>query len=423
VRFAESNPKAVIELLDAEEVRERRQLRQQRQGLVKALGETLTERAESFAKKAGFGEDASKLAGFFELLSDVGKATGSSTSLSEPEADVNICCFATGKLYTEALLGVGVSRSRNNLATAGELLSKEAFDNGLRQNTNKAPFEFFLPVWINASHAEKQQAWKDALKASYLNIAKCVYQVTDEDAAILEVFPRLLNQLIVEMMRPDVAKSEAIATFEAMCNFWRTFRWLVDTHPTLSKVICENLRRFVSQEAQRHKDHSPDLGVVLVLFTVYQGCKSCPARQDFVDAYLDENSLRWVMWWQRSGTRPESSPVFEATKVSREICMFQLMLVDIIVGDVDPLLEEVESSNCKLPERLEKLQVKWREVKASTDSWGKYFQHIGASRPAFSTTNEWIANSVQRAASKGPKYGGDKGKGKSAGKGKGKKGL
>jgi len=423
VRFAERNPKAVIELLDAEEVRERRQLGQQRQGLAKALGETLTERAESFAKKAGFGEDALKLAEFFELLSDVGKATGSSTSLSEPEADVNICCFATGKLYTEALLGVGVSRSRNNLATAGELLSKEAFDNGLRQNTNKSPFEFFLPVWINASHAEKQQAWKDALKASYLNIAKCVYQATNEDAAILEVFPRLLNQLIVEMMRPDVGKSEAIATFEAMCNFWRTFRWLVDTRPTLSKLISENLRRFVSQEAQRHKDHSPDLGVVLVLFTVYQGCKSCPARQNFVDAYLDENSLRWVMWWQRSGTRPESSPVFEATKVSREICMFQLMLVDIIVGDVAPLLEEVETSNCKLPERLEKLQVKWREVKASTDSWGKYFQHIGATRPAFATTNEWIADSVQRAGSKGPKYGGDKGKGKSAGKGKGKKGL
>merc|ERR1711972_570913 len=153
-------------------------------------------------------------------LSTSSTSAGSSSpacSDSESGVDSNICCFATGKLYAEALLGVGVSRERRNLSTAAELLSKEAFDGGLRQNTNKSPFEFFLPVWINASHAEKQQAWKDALKASYLNIAKCVYQATDEDAAILEVFPRLLNQLIVEMMRPDVAKSEAIATFEAMC--------------------------------------------------------------------------------------------------------------------------------------------------------------------------------------------------------------
>jgi len=425
VRFAERNPKAVIQLLDAEEIREHREKRQQKQALVKAIGESLAERAESFARKAGFVEDASKLAEFFELLADVGKETGSTPErLSESvEADVNICCFATGKLYTEALLGVGVSRSKNNLATAGELLSKEAFDNGLRQNTNKSPFEFFLPVWINASHADQKQMWKDALKSSYLEIAKSVYQATGEDDAILEVFPRLLNQLIVEMMRPDVPKSEAIATFEAMCNFWRTFRWLVDTRPSLRKAISEILGRFVKEESRRHKDHSPDLGVVLVLFTVYQGCESCPARQDFVDAYLDENSLRWVMWWQRAGARPEGSPVFEATKVSREICMFQLMVVDIVIGDVQSLLEEVETSNCKLPKRLERLQVKWREVKASTDSWGKYFSCISATRPAFPSTNDWIANSVERAASKGPKYGGDKGKGKSSGKGKGKKGF
>merc|ERR1712216_952265 len=96
------------------------------------------------------------------------------------------------------------------------------------------------------------------------------YQVSDEDACIIEVFPRLINQMIVEVMKPDAAKSAAIATFEAMCNFWRTLRWLVDTRPTLLTRVGALLSKFVSDEVNRHKDNTPDLGVVLVLFTVFQ---------------------------------------------------------------------------------------------------------------------------------------------------------
>lgn len=48
----------------------------------------------------------------------------------------NICCWSTGKLYTQAMLGVGIRREKKNLGTAAELLSKEAFDGGLRQNTD-----------------------------------------------------------------------------------------------------------------------------------------------------------------------------------------------------------------------------------------------------------------------------------------------
>lgn len=252
-----------------------------------------------------------------------------------------------------------------------------------------------------------------------MEIGGKVFQVSSEDDAILEVFPRLINQLIVEMMRPDANKSAAIATFEALCNFWRTLRWLVDTRPSLCKRIGALLSNFVSGEAARHKDSAPDLGIVLVLFTVYQGREGCPSRSMFIDAYADENALRCVMWWQRSGTPAEPIPVFQATKVSREICMFQLMVVDIAIGSVEETLQEIESTNCKLPDRLDKLQAHWRERKESIQSWGQYFQQIGASRPAFPSTAAWIADCVRRAACKGPKYGGGGSKGTSKGSGKG----
>merc|ERR1711972_170698 len=101
-----------------------------------------------------------------------------------------------------------------------------------------------------------------------------------------------------------------------------------------------------------------------------------------------------------------------------------MMVLDVVVSDVKVTLQSMETTNCKLPDRLEQLQKQWRERKASTDTWGKYFQNIGASRPEFNSTGEWIQDCVKRASDKGPKYGGAKGQGRGSsgikgGKGKG----
>eukprot|EP00929_Paragymnodinium_shiwhaense_P005708 TRINITY_DN1079_c0_g1_i16.p1 TRINITY_DN1079_c0_g1~~TRINITY_DN1079_c0_g1_i16.p1 ORF type:complete len:475 (-),score=94.06 TRINITY_DN1079_c0_g1_i16:291-1652(-) len=436
VRFCEKNPAAILEICDEDDIREKREKRTVEvrvEGICNG-NSALTERVEGFAKKLGLSDDASKLNEFLVLLEQVrskgrgssdGGSTAASSSSKTPEVDTNICCFATGKLYTEAMLGVGVSREKKNLATAAELLSRAAYKDGLRQNTNKSSFEFFLPVWINTQHASASQEWKTALRESYLTIGQNALSSWSENHCILEVFPRLINQMIVEIMKPDAGKSEAIATFEALCNFWRTFRWLVDSLAPLKEKIRKTLTSFVSDETFRHKDTTPDLGMILVMYTVLQGHDGCPSRQQFVDAYVDENALRWVMWWQRSGTPVADGPVFEATKVSREIFLFQLMVVDVVIGDVAETLKDIERTNCKLPDRLEKLQALWRERKSTTKDWKTFFQHAGATRPNHASSVAWIQDCVQRVAAKGPKYGGSKGEGKGSGKGgkgKGKSG-
>jgi len=426
VRFCERNPTSVLELLSQEEIRERHEQRRkdQRLAVICRGDEKLAERITNFARSAGLSQEEAQMDLLLELLADVASTASGSRASSEPESaavDANICCWSTGKLYTEAMLGVGLARARGNMTTAAELLSKEAFDGGLRQNTDKSAFEFFLPVWINEAHAAGRTQWREALMKSCTEIGRKVFEVSgDDDTAVLEVFPRMINQLIVEMMKPDAPKSAAIATFEALCNFWRTFRWLVDTRSSLRKRVGATIARFVAEEGFRHKDHSPDLGALLVLWTVLQGYDDCPKREDFINAYADENSVRWVMWWQRSGTAPEGAPVFQATRVSREILMFQMMVVDVVIGDVPETLREMEATNCKLPTRLDKLQQQWRERKQAIGDWGAYFSCIGAARPAFGSTAEWIASCVTRAAEKGPKYGGAKGEGKGNSKGKGK---
>lgn len=431
MRFSEQNPDAVIPIMDEDEIRDQREQHQVEKQLMKICSgnEDLVGRVTVFAQRTGIADKKTEMSNLLTLLCDVAStASGSradSQSDAEPEVvvDANICCWSTGKLYTESLLGVGVSRERRNITTAAELLSKEAYDGGLRQNTNKSPFEFFLPVWINETHAAGRSEWRQALIQKCCEIGvKALGSEGGEDGAILEVFPRLINQMIVEMMKPDAAKSAAIAIFEALCNFWRTFRWLVDTRPSLSSKVGKTLSRFVSDVKFRHKDNSPDLGALLVLFTVLQGHDTCPNRQEFINAYADENSLRWVMWWKRAGARAENVPVFNATKVSREILMFQMMVVDVVIGDVPETLRQMELTNCRLPERLETLQSQWRQRKESIADWQGYFAFIGAAKPCFANSNLWIADCVSRAESMGPKYSGSKGEGKgSKGKGKGGK--
>ena len=179
VRFCEKNPQAVLPILDEDEVHElhhKRHVEQQLRRICRGDG-ALAERVSSFARRIGLAEKEDQMDGFLELLSDVASIASGFCPASETESAVkvdNICCWSTGRLYTEALLLVGVSRERKNLGTAGELMSKEAFDGGLRQNTHKSAFEFFLPVWINEAHAAGSAEWRHQLWKQVLHIGWCV---------------------------------------------------------------------------------------------------------------------------------------------------------------------------------------------------------------------------------------------------------
>ena len=170
--------------------------------------EDLVGRVSVFARRIGIVDKKNDMSNLLTLLCDVASTASGSHADSQSDAKLevvaaaNICCWSTGELYTEALLGVGVSREKRNITTAAELLSKEAYDGGFRQNTNKSPFEFFLLVWVNEAHAANQEVWRETLmkKCSEIGV-KALGSEGGEDGAILEVFPRLINQMIVEMMK------------------------------------------------------------------------------------------------------------------------------------------------------------------------------------------------------------------------------
>jgi len=423
--FGEKNPGSVLEVMDEDEIKDRARVRRTKVRLNSVFrgDEALVQQAICFMKRAGCAVDGGDTAAaeeFLLMLEAVHSAVNVPSSLKPmmKEVDENICCYSSGKLYTEALLGVGIQEAKNNITSPAEFLAHNAFKGGLRQTTSKAPFTDFMPVWVNKEHACESKKWVELVKSQTELIGGKFFRSRTLEEAVLEVFPRLINQMIVEIMRPDTPKSAAISTFEALCNFWRTLRWFVETQEDVRREVQRRLVKFVKSEQCRHKDNTQDLGMMLVLYTVYQGYPDCPTRTQFIDAYVDENSVRWVMWWQRSNTPPKDKPVFEATKVSRDILMFNMMVVDIIIGDVAPTLELMEETNCRMPQRLETLQQEWRKASQATTSWKLFFAQLRASMPPAQSPDAWIQTCVSRAAEKGPKYG--SGGGKGGGKGKGK---
>jgi ubiquitin-protein ligase len=411
--FLKTNSHRVPAVLTEDELRKNR-LRRKATAILEEFAAPVRSQLLEFAGKAKFDNDVELMEEFMVLCQTIKKRQKTEhAKLDDPvemkvnAVDPNIVCFASGASYTTNTLGFGVSvrqQGRNTqLGTAGELLSEESFAGGLRQDTTKAQFQYFLPAFINPAHACNNTGWVQLVNSSVLQIGKECYNAQNLAEAVVQVFPRLINTMVVDIMKPDVAKTAALAMFEALCSFWRTFYWYISTNKAVANSVSRTIRNFTSNESFRHKNTTPDVGAVLACFT------ACPSGiatiEDFARAYIDENSVRNVMWWQRSGTAPEPVPVFAATQVSRHIAMFQFLVLRTVVGgNQAETAATLDATNGKAPQKLETLLREWKQLSASTTSWSKFFPAVHCSTPA--DLRGWIKQTCERAASKGRMYGG-----------------
>jgi ubiquitin-protein ligase len=345
---------------------------------------------------------------------------GGAKRMCGPRIDESIVCYCTGANYAEDTLGYGVRVERNMLKTAGELLSFGAFhEDGLRLSSQKVGFTHFIPAWINPKHAAESADWVKRVRASITALAPHVglSAKSSKSEMVLTVLPKLINSMVVEINKGD--KASAILFFEAMSSFWRTLRWFITEDAAIRASAEAMVKAFITDEQKRHKDRVPDVGQFLALATALTD--SIGSMGDFggmgafIDAYLDENFVRCVMWWQKE-VRGEPwrsasgcADVFRATAVSRSICLFQLTVLREVIGS-DPArtAEAMDVSNGKIPERLERLQRAWKQ-REDPKSWRQFAEATGCSqsmrRQMEETTGEWILDCVTRAKQKGSKYG------------------
>ena len=178
-------------------------------------------------------------------------------------------------------------------------------------------------------------------------------------------------------------------------------RHLIDSDARLAARVEDRTQRFCNQEAARHKDNCPNLGEELSLYM----CHPSQPLSSFIAAYLDENFLRCVMWWRKDGVEPLPRKVFEATKVSREVCLFQLKILHLITSEECAQLRADE-----LAARLEAFQKSWRSLQHEVDQggWARFFLETGCPSDVRDRilwdTGSWVNECVKRSNARGDKY-------------------
>lgn len=411
----------------------------------------------AFSKEIDIYESVTKMKKLLDLEQKLLKNTASNSedSNSIHGIDENIVCYVTGANYTEDILGYGLSCVRQgqqiNFSTPAELISKSAYDNGVRQSSNKQQFKYFLPAFINKSHAEQNSKWKTTLRESLTVIGTSEYGNSTGllGKTAYQLFSRLINTLVLEMMKqPDMSsdnhledynydsdedfdeflgrinknntveermkKSPSIAYFEAICSFWRTFYWLSDANilPIKSQG-SKKVYEFTKLEEKRLKWECPDVGAMLASFSIFQSSSKLGSAGEFIDAYLDECFVRCVKWWSAKSlnkvTTYNGVEVFTATKVSRDITLFQLLFLQHVIGSNEKKTAELlDNTDGKAPEVLKQFQKVWKESQRTVNDWDSFFALTGCAdgfrKKIKADVSGWIGSCVRRARARGKAY-------------------
>lgn len=316
-------------------------------------------------------------------------SSSSDKSLSVDEPDSSIACWHSFEHYTESVLGVGITlereKTRTTLATDGELISISAYEGGLRQTPTKSTFEYFLPAFISPLHSTGSMQscgrdWEQCLIKSVILIGNAIRSLGESKIGIgsgdvnianmkrsrpfacfvLRIYSDIINSMVVKIMQPesDVRASERI--FRVLIDCWRTLYWIKQNYPCVSEVVVARVKSFTEEVSKRNFKVEPNIGCLLALRTVVSDAEV--PMLDFFHAYIEESSLRGVKWWRKQGVEAVPGAVFEATKVSRRLFLFQsLFLTHSISRDLEETAALADRTECKLSDRLDVLLARFKQ--------------------------------------------------------------
>jgi hypothetical protein len=240
-----------------------------------------------------------------------------------------------------------------------DLLSANTFHNeGLRSGIWKETIEHFLPIVINPIHGKRAEKLMvqslmtiaGGLKKPDFVFAKVPgmsFTHQEEAAAILTVLPRLMNQMIVQLLLDDNLESnkkqserkklvvESSLSDKALlgyCTFHHMLVHLMHSRPWLLKLIDHHVEQFLNSDSYRDKEHIPDLGEFLVILSL-----SSHSWISLAPKVLREVFTRNIRWLLRAS--PELKRIaatsdgidqyrieksFENSKTSYRVLMFQV---------------------------------------------------------------------------------------------------
>lgn len=325
-------------------------------------------------------------------------------------AKKELICFHSKRTFEEDILGFGlrVDRHGKKIQTSMDLLSRTAFfEDGVRRSVLGEPFELWFPLYINDEHAQRALPFLQNTLSCL-----CFGRIGDfTPKCALDVLPKLMNTVLVAMMRKEVYASDK--TLSGYCVFHRWLIRFVTDYPTLLRNVNSTVRKFIKTPEKRLKAVVPSLGEFLTLLSVADYI-----WEDIRDAYFTENLDRSVLWIVKAhpefnSPTPVSDEVeatrnlksFQATKVGKHLLLFHVHFLQNIAECRDSVARRHIAArydrNFGLPEpaQVTRLQDFCKQVE-SVNSWHDFFAQAGMLARTDEELNEILRKSISRSAHK-----------------------
>jgi len=340
-------------------------------------------------------------------------------------------CYFTKHSAAEAVLGVGLTAQWHpdgNVQSVNvvlDVLSAEAFDQGVRRGAYGESFADFLPLALEPRHFHRA---RPRIETAIACIA--MRQTTTVGTALrlsgvgtdfapwmaLTVLPAAMNAFVVQLMEQgtrygSIARHASEKALWGYCSLHHLLLALAETYPELKALAACMVKDFVAAPENRTKVACPDLGQLLVLQTL--------AGEEPWDALaaplLAEAMARNVMWVERevghhSLTR---DGWFKQTLTSKRLLMFQAAFLRHTPAPADALATYAARFGQPTEAAQAALLTAARSI-LKVDSWAGFFAEFGLAAPLdlfFEASlggfvDELTAASVQRSEECG--YTGDR---------------
>lgn len=324
-----------------------------------------------------------------------------------------LVCFHTKLPMADTYLGVGVSIARlprtaeiRSVEPTLDLISLKAYmKEAVRHSLDNTAFTHWLPLFFGEKEKEVIYLSKKAVSMICKGSTKKF-----EPKFILDVFPKLMVTLVVNMM--DQKEHTSLKALRALVYFYRLFVLLLDTSPELYAEIDKSIAQFVTDEGSRIKDRTPNLGDLLSKLTVSKEHK----WSTVITAYLEEQMDRQVFWMVKDIPELEKmdkdtdidderiNVSFRSTIVGFHLTLFYSVFLNKIVNREgrkrEDLLKGLDGMYCRLGEAEENaLQKACDDIRKVNDYYG-YFKMLGIPFPSkkelFAAIKKSIVNSRKK---------------------------